>query len=271
MSETDLLRVEDLRFAYDGERKPAVNGVSLQLGKGEVLAILGPNGAGKTTLLHALLGILKPQSGQIWLEGRALSACTRREISRVVGLVPQFEHVAFEYSVEEYVLMGRAPHLGMLDIPTEADRGQAVEALDQLGLIALWHRSMLELSGGERQMVVLARALAQQARLLLMDEPLAHLDLSNKGRILAVIGRLSEAGVAVVFTTHEPDMVQGVAHRALLMREGRVVASGQTETNRYSVICDMSGLVCSGCDGIGLAPRVQRGARTARPPGTTAT
>jgi iron complex transport system ATP-binding protein len=230
MSETDLLRVEDLRFAYDSGHRAVVDGVSLQLGRGEVLAILGPNGAGKTTLLHILLGILRAQSGQIWLEGRALSSCTRSEISRVVGLVPQFEHVAFEYSVEEYVLMGRAPHLGILELPTENDRGLAVEALDQLGLLALRHRSMLELSGGERQMVVLARALAQQARLLLMDEPLAHLDLGNKARILAVMRRLSAAGVAVVFTTHEPDMVQGVAHRALLMRKGRVVASGRTET-----------------------------------------
>jgi len=229
MSENELLCVEDLRFAYDGERRPVVDGVSFRLGSGEVLAILGPNGAGKTTLLHILLGILKAQSGQIWLDGRELSTCTRSEISRVVGLVPQFEHVAFEYSVEEYVLMGRAPHLGMLELPTQDDDRLAVEALDQLGLLALRHRSMLELSGGERQMVVLARALAQQARLLLMDEPLAHLDLSNKGRILGVIRRLSEAGVAVVFTTHEPDMVQGVAHRVLLMREGQVVASGQTE------------------------------------------
>jgi len=229
MSDNDLLCVEDLRFAYDGERTPVVDGVSLRLGRGEVLAILGPNGAGKTTLLYILLGILKAQSGQIWLDGRELSACPRNEISRVVGLVPQSEHVAFEYSVEEYVLMGRAPHLGMLELPTQDDDRLAVEALDQLGLMALRHRSMLELSGGERQMVVLARALAQQARLLLMDEPLAHLDLSNKGRILAVIRRLSEAGVAVVFTTHEPDMVQGVAHRLLLMREGQVVASGRTE------------------------------------------
>jgi iron complex transport system ATP-binding protein len=229
MSEISLLRVEDLHFTYDGERRLVLDGVSLRLGSGEVLAILGPNGAGKTTLLHVLLGILKAESGRIWLDGQELSAFSRREISRVVGLVPQFEHVAFEYTAEEYVLMGRAPHLGMLDLPTQVDARLALEALGQLGLLALRHRSMLELSGGERQMVVLARALAQQARLLLMDEPLAHLDLSNKARILAVIRQLSETGVAIVFTTHEPDMVQGVAHRLLLMREGQVVASGPTE------------------------------------------
>jgi iron complex transport system ATP-binding protein len=229
MSGSDLLRVEGLRFSYDGEHMPVLDGLSLQLGKGEVLAVLGPNGAGKTTLLHLLLGILKAQTGQIWLGGRALETHTRREISRIVGLVPQFEHVAFEYSAEEYVLMGRAPHLGMLELPSQADRQQAVQALDRLGLLPLRHRSMLELSGGERQMVVLARALAQQAQLLLMDEPLAHLDLSNKGCILGVIRRLSEDGVAVAFTTHEPEMVPGVAHRALLIRAGRVVASGRTE------------------------------------------
>lgn len=229
MSKTDLLHAKDLRFAFDGASRPAVDGVSLRLGEGEVLAILGPNGAGKTTLLHLLNGILRPQSGQLYLEGQDLSARPRSQISRVVGLVPQFEHVAFEYSVEEYVLMGRAPHLGMLELPTPSDRRLAVESLNQLGLLALRHRSMLELSGGERQMVVLARALAQQARLLLMDEPLAHLDLSNKGRILGVIRQLSVAGVTVVFTTHEPDMVQGVAQQVLLMREGRVVASGRTE------------------------------------------
>ena len=207
----------------------ALRGVSFSVADGQITGLLGPNGAGKTTLLHSLLGILKAQSGQVWLAGRSLGECSRREVSRVVGLVPQFEHVAFEYSVEECVLMGRAPHLGMLELPTQDDRGLAVDALDQLGLLPLRHRSMLELSGGERQMVVLARALAQQAKLLLMDEPLAHLDLSNKGRILTAIRRLSEAGVAVVFTTHEPDMVRGVAHRVLLMREGRVVASGRTE------------------------------------------
>lgn len=230
MSGEDLLRAEGLRFAYDGDHRKVIDGVDLCLGAGEVLSILGPNGAGKTTLLHVLLGILRPQAGHIWLEGRPLQACTRREISRVMGLVPQFEHVAFEYSVEEYVLLGRAPHLGMLDLPSEADRQAAASALDRLGLGSLRPRSMSELSGGERQMVVLARALAQEARLLMMDEPLAHLDLSNRGRLLGVIRRLSQDGVAVVFTTHEPEMVLGVAHRALLMRAGRVVASGRAES-----------------------------------------
>jgi iron complex transport system ATP-binding protein len=229
MSEEALLLVDDLRFAYNGQARQVIDGLSLRLDRGEVVAILGPNGAGKTTLLHTVLGILKPQAGRIGLAGRDLSSCRRDEVGRLVGLVPQSEHVAFDYSVEEYVLMGRAPHLGMLELPARDDLDVARRSLEKLGLGALRRRSILELSGGERQMVVLARALAQQVCLLLMDEPLAHLDLGNKGRILHVIRQLSTDGVAVLFTTHEPEMVLGVAHRVVLMRLGRVVAAGPTE------------------------------------------
>lgn len=229
MSEQDLLRVEGLCFAYDHDGRRALDGLDLSLRRGEVAAVLGPNGAGKTTLLYVLLGILKPQQGRIWLEGREATTLTRAERSRLMALVPQMEHVAFEFSVEEYVLLGRAPHLGLLELPTREDIRIALEALEQLGLLGLRRRSLLELSGGERQMAVLARALAQRTRILLMDEPLAHLDLSNKERILAQVQSLANAGIAVLFTTHEPDMVPGVADQVVLMRSGRVVASGPTE------------------------------------------
>lgn len=229
MSDEDLLRVEDLCFAYEHAGQRALDGLELRLRRGEVAAVLGPNGAGKTTFLHVLLGILKPERGRIWIDGREASALTRGERSRLVGLVPQMEHVAFEFSVEEYVLLGRAPHLGLLELPSREDTQIALEALEQLGLLRLRRRSLLELSGGERQMAVLARALVQRSRLLLMDEPLAHLDLGNKERILAQVRRLARAGITVLFTTHEPDMVHGVADRVVLMRSGRVVASGPTE------------------------------------------
>ena len=229
MNGPDLLRAEDLGFAYDGGGRRALDGLSLRLGAGEVAAILGPNGAGKTTLLHTLLGVLKPQSGRIWLQGRPLASYRRRDLGRLVGLVPQVEHVAFEYSVEEYVLLGRAPHLGMLAMPTPDDRAVALRALAELDLLGLRGRPVLELSGGERQMIVLARALAQQVALLLMDEPLAHLDLANKARILKVMRQLAETGVAVLFTTHEPDLVPRAAEQVVLMRHGRLVASGPTE------------------------------------------
>lgn len=229
MSTHGLLYVEGLRFAYDGGGRRVLDGLSLRLDPGQVTAILGPNGAGKTTLLHTVLGVLRPQAGRILLEGRPLASYRRSALGRLVGLVPQVEHVAFEYSVEEYVLLGRAPHLGMLAMPTAEDRRAALRALEGLDLLELQRRPVLELSGGERQMVVLARALAQGPRLLLMDEPLAHLDLSNKARILAVIRRLAAAGTAVLFTTHEPDLAPRVAGQVVLMRGGRLVASGPTE------------------------------------------
>ncbi len=229
MNEPEVLRVEDLCYAYDRSGQRALDGMDLRLRRGEVAAVLGPNGAGKTTLLLVLLGILKPQRGSIWLEGQEASTLTRGERSRLVGLVPQMEHVAFEFSVEEYVLLGRAPHLGLLDLPSPHDVRIAREALEELGITALRRRSLLELSGGERQMAVLARALAQRTRLLLMDEPLAHLDLANKARILSHVRRLAGAGITVLFTTHEPDMVPGVADRVVLMRRGRAVASGPTD------------------------------------------
>jgi iron complex transport system ATP-binding protein len=229
MTSPDLLRVKGLRFAYNGEGRQALDGLDLALEAGQVAAVLGPNGAGKTTLLHILLGILKPQAGTITLEGRELSQYGRGELSRILGLVPQFEHVAFEYNVEEYVLLGRAPHLGLLQLPAEEDLREAEAAMETLGVLAFRKRSILELSGGERQMVVLARALAQQVRLLLMDEPLAHLDLNNKYRILSVIRQLAANGTAVLFTTHEPDLVPSVADQVVLMRLGRAVASGSIE------------------------------------------
>ena len=226
MTTPNLLQVQGLRFAYDGDGRQALDGLDMLLDRGQVAAVLGPNGAGKTTLLHTLLGILHPQAGEIRLSGRKLDEYNRSEISRMIGLVPQFEHVPFDFSVEEYVLMGRAPHLGLLQLPTPQDEQAAIAALEELDLLDFRGRSILELSGGERKMVVLARALAQQVPLLLLDEPLAHLDLGNKSRILGVIRRLAANGTAVLFTTHEPDLVPSVADRVMLMRQGRAIASG---------------------------------------------
>jgi iron complex transport system ATP-binding protein len=230
MSSEPLLQVEGLRFSYNGEGRQALDGLDLLLQAGQVAAVLGPNGAGKTTLLHTLLGILKPQEGRILIDGTPQDEYDRQELSRILGLVPQFEYVAFDFSVEEYVLMGRAPHLGMLQLPTEADYQAAFEAMFSLGILPFRQRSILELSGGERQLVVMARALAQEVRLLLLDEPLAHLDLSNKGRILRLIRQLAARGTAVLFTTHEPELIHRVADHVVLMREGAVIEAGGVDT-----------------------------------------
>lgn len=228
MTGAPILSVRDLRFGYGSGGPDALSGLTLEIPAGTTTVILGPNGAGKTTLLHVLLGLLSPRGGEVWIAGRRQGEWTRREASRLVAMVPQNEYVPFDFSVLEYVLMGRSPHISMLGMPAAGDYAVAVESLEALGLSHLWHRPVPELSGGERQLVTLARALAQQAPILLLDEPAAHLDLANRMRLLGLIDMLAGRGSTVVFTTHDPGAAAPVARRVVLMREGRVLASGPT-------------------------------------------
>jgi iron complex transport system ATP-binding protein len=224
-----LISIKELDFAYDGDHRRVLDRLTLDLPESSITAILGPNGAGKTTLVHILLGLLKPTRGGIMLEGQNLSSYTRRELSRLIAFVPHSEYTAFEFSVLEYVLMGRAPHIGLLQMPTNVDLQKVLDQLSALDLSHLLHRSILGLSGGERQMVLIARALVQEPRLLLLDEPTTHLDLSNKNRILSTLSQLAERGVTVVFTTHDPEAAATTARYLVLMKEGRVLSSGPLE------------------------------------------
>lgn len=226
MNRKPVISLVNLRFSYDGPHTNVLNNLSLEVPRGTITAILGPNGAGKTTLLHIILGLLNPHAGQVYLNGQLQSHYTRAALSQLVGLVLQAEHIPFNFTVLEYVLLGRAPYLGLLSLPGPHDYQIARNAVDLLGLSPLQDRSILELSGGERQMVMIARAIAQQTPVLLLDEPTSHLDLSNKGRILAVMQTLSEHGVTIVFTTHEPEMAVAAARYLVLMRAGQVLDSG---------------------------------------------
>ncbi|MGQ9815940.1 MAG: ABC transporter ATP-binding protein, partial [Candidatus Roseilinea sp.] len=187
-----------------------------------------------TTLLHLSLGWLKPQSGEIQLMGAPLSALSFRERAQRMALVPQSEHTPFDYTVLEYTLMGRTPHLPALGMPSADDNQIALRALEQAGIAALASRPVPQLSGGERQLMLVARALAQissgktqpPGRLLLLDEPTSHLDLRNKARIINVLRCLREAGVTILMTNHEPDVVLALADDVLLMEPGRPPQSG---------------------------------------------
>jgi iron complex transport system ATP-binding protein len=224
---TPLLSLHEVRFRYDGPMgREALAGLSLAITQGTITAILGPNGAGKTTLLHTMLGRLQPTAGEVRFEGRPFADFSRRELSHRIGLVPQSEQAAFEFSVLDYVLLGRTPYLGLLEMPREEDYEAARAALDFVGIAHLSERTVTTLSGGERQMVTVARALAQRPRLLLLDEPTAHLDLGNRGRIIAMMQHLRAEGLTVVFTTHDPNIAALIADEVILMREGRVLHSG---------------------------------------------
>ncbi|MFZ5910156.1 MAG: ABC transporter ATP-binding protein [Chloroflexota bacterium] len=221
-----LLQFEQIRFGYPQTTQPVLRDFHLEIAPNTVTAILGPNGAGKTTLLHLALGWLKPQVGQIWLEQSPLGGYSRRALGQWIGLVPQSEHISFEYSLLEFVLLGRAPYLPTLAMPEKADYEIAQDALKQVGLAQLGHRSILSLSGGERQLVLIARALAQQPRLLLLDEPTSHLDLGNKGRLVHLLRELQERGVTILFTTHEPEVASALATHLVLMQKGQVLKTG---------------------------------------------
>ncbi len=223
-----ILSFQNVTFGYQ-RTHPILQEVSFDLRPGRVTAILGPNGAGKTTLLYLALGWLVAWTGDILLDGRPLRRHSRQERGRWLALVPQSEYTPFDYTVLEYVLMGRAPHLPPLGMPTGVDYEAALQALEQVGLAALAEHPVPQLSGGEHQLMLLARAIVQSPRLLLLDEPTAHLDLHNKSRIIAMMRSLRSQGVTLLMTNHEPDVVLAVADDVLLMEPGGPVHFGPLE------------------------------------------
>jgi len=229
MSAAPLLKFADITFSYPLASRMVLKDFNLEIENGSITTILGPNGTGKTTLLHLALGWLHPQKGQIYIENQPLGSYSRRQMGQKMGLVPQNENISFDYSLLEYVMLGRAPHLPPLAMPGEADYQIAVQALDRVGLADLKDRSIVNLSGGERQLVLVARALAQQPSLLLLDEPTSHLDLSNKVGLIHLLRDLSAQGVTIIFTTHEPEVASALATHLVLVKQGHVIESGTLE------------------------------------------
>ncbi|MDW8300740.1 MAG: ABC transporter ATP-binding protein [Anaerolineae bacterium] len=220
-----MLEAENLYYAYTPD-VPALRGISLTLRAGTILYLLGRNGCGKTTLMNCLSGVLKPERGAVRLYGRDLHSYTPAERARQVGLIPQLHTPAFNYSVREIVLMGRAPHLGLFASPSRLDYEIADAALESVGLSSYRERPYTQLSGGERQLVLIARGLAQQCRILLMDEPDAHLDLNNQLRVMERVVRLAADGLSFIVTSHLPNNALAYAHEVLLMKRGAMLAYG---------------------------------------------
>ncbi len=210
-----------------GYRKTKIGrDIDLDIREGEVLCLLGPNGGGKTTLMKTLLSLLPALGGSIKLQGRDITRYSRAELAKIVGYVPQAGTNFFPFNVIDVVLMGRVAHIGLFASPGKKDVVAAEAALALLGMGHLRDRIYTEISGGERQLVLIARALAQEPRLLVMDEPTASLDFGNQLRVLDQITALAKRGMAVVLSTHDPDHVFLCGDRAALLRDGRLVALG---------------------------------------------
>lgn len=221
--------IQNLSFAYDKQSPPVISDMNFSLAPGTVTAILGANGVGKTTLLYILLGLYLPDKGELFFFKKPVSQYKTGRIKQLIGMVSQNETVPFDLSVEEYVLLGRAPHLGLLTIPGPADREAVEIALATVGMAHMAQKTVTRLSSGEKQLVYVARALAQAPEILLLDEPCSHLDLMNTRRMLTLMKTIAEQGRTVVFTTHDPNAAAAVAHGIMLVKKGELVAFGKAE------------------------------------------
>ena len=224
-----LLWADKVSFRYAADAPLVVDDASVRLAEGALTGILGPNGSGKTTLLRLLSGTRRPTAGRVLLGDRPLDQLSRREAAQQIAVVPQETELAFEYRAIEIVLMGRHPHLGVFTVEGPGDVRIAHDALASTGTSHLADRFFHELSGGEKQRVVIAAALAQSARLLLLDEPTASLDLGYQLEIAALLQRLNQdRGVTMAISTHDLNLAASICRELILMRDGRVLASGPT-------------------------------------------
>ena len=219
-----ILEGRDLTIGYSD--RVVGRGLDVALSTGEVLALLGPNGGGKTTLLKTLLGLLAPKAGEVRLGDRPLGSYRDRERARLIAYVPQSHSATFAFTVEAIVLMGRTAHGNLFSRPSAADRAAAARTLDRFGIAHLRDRPYTMISGGERQLALLARALAQEPQFIVLDEPTASLDFGNQGKVMREIRALAASGHGVLFTTHDPNQALRAADRALLLREGTRIAEG---------------------------------------------
>ena len=221
---TKLFEVKNISFSYDGEE--IFENISFSIDKGDVLCILGPNGTGKTTMIKCLNGLHDIESGDILINGKNIKKLSFKEISRHIGYIPQSHVPSFPFKVFDVVLMGRAPYLNLTDSPKKEDVEIATDALKTLGIEYLKDKEYTNLSGGERQLVFLARVLCQKPDMLILDEPTSHLDFGNQIKLLEIIDNLSKSGLAIIMSSHFPDHAFLSSTKVAIMKDKKFIDFG---------------------------------------------
>lgn len=219
-----LLRLDTIGYRADAQ--DILQGISLAVTSGELVAIVGPNGAGKSTLLQVMAGVLAASQGQVTLDGQPLAQLSRKAVARHIALLPQQTRIDFGFAVHEVVGMGRYPHRGRLQLPSPDDALAVQRAMSATETLPLAERLITEVSGGERQLVLFAQALAQEPRFLLLDEPTANLDIAHQCQVMALLQRLADEGIGVVAVIHDLGLALRCFRRLILLHQGRLVADG---------------------------------------------
>jgi iron complex transport system ATP-binding protein len=243
-----MLEIKGLGFSYN--RKPVFGDVSFRVEKGELCGLFGPNGSGKTTLFKCCMNFLKPEQGSVYVDGREIKRLKIEELAKLVSYVPQEHKPPFPYLVREVVLMGRTPYLGGVFGVSRDDRRKAVEAMELLEITGLADRPYSQLSGGQRQLVLIARAVAQETPLMLLDEPTSALDFSNQIRTWRILKKIAAGGTTIVACSHDPNHISWFCSDVVVMDRGGLVAKGhpqQVISDRllgriYSDICCVGSL-----------------------------
>lgn len=233
-----IYEVENVTFTYPAGDRKVLDHASVSLGEGEILCILGPNGAGKTTLLNCMAGLLRPQSGRVRLCGQDIRKMKEKDVARIAGYVPQIHTPAFDYRVIDFVLMGCAPRTGTFGRPSRADEQKCIEVLESMNLAHLANKSYMDISGGERQQVVIARTIVQEPKVILFDEPTAHLDYGNQYRILKRVKKMASDGYSVIITTHNPDHALLLDDKAAIVeRSGKIIQGNSRNIITEETLC----------------------------------
>ncbi|QDA31376.1 ABC transporter ATP-binding protein [Thermococcus indicus] len=221
-----MLKAENLSFSYGSF---SLEDVSIEVKEGEILSLLGPNGAGKSTLLKLMFGILRPHKGEVLVDGHNVLELPVNERAKKIGFVPQKHHPAFAFRAIDFVLLGAAPEIGLFGAPTRKHRKRAYKLLRMFGLEKYAGRPYTSLSGGQMQLLLIARALMMDPRYLLLDEPINHLDLRNAILVMKKIQQLAKNGVGVVMVLHDPNMAALFSDRVSIMKDGRILQTGTPE------------------------------------------